>query len=282
MNRGMRDGRINFIEDWQPSLPSKDQTKTIWRYIDFTQFISLLEKESLWFSSIDQFIDPYEGTIPPKVEKEFAKLQGEDIKNIEHINQNNSSAILSGLGAYKYFTYANCWHINATESAGMWEMYREAGKEIAIKSNIEYIQDAIKFDDQEIKYGMVEYRDFDNIEEYPFKNGMGQSFYKRDSFDYENEFRAVFIDSDQMVSGELENSIQATMRKAKNGQYIGVDIETLIDSICISPTADSWLSDLVETISDTYDFDIKIEDSQIAQEPDSISNHILIDNDYKL
>jgi len=282
MNTGLRDSRIDFIEDWQPNLPSKDQPKTIWRYIDFTQFISLLEKESLWFSSIDQFIDPYEGTIPPKVEKEFAKLQGENIEEIKDINQNNSSAILSGLGAYKYFTYANCWHINTTESAGMWEMYREAGKEIAIKSSIESIQDAIKNDNQEIEYGMVEYRDFDDIEEYPLKNGMGQSFYKRDSFGHENEFRAVFIDSDQMVSGELENSIQATMKKAKNGQYLGVDIEMLIDSIWISPTADSWLSDLVETISDTYNFDIKIEDSQIVQEPDSISNHRYIDNDITL
>lgn len=40
-------------------LPQKLQT--LWRYMDFTKFMSLLEDETLVFPRVDQFEDPYEG-----------------------------------------------------------------------------------------------------------------------------------------------------------------------------------------------------------------------------
>lgn len=42
-------------------LPPKDKNVKIWRYMDFTKFVSLLETESLFLSRVDKFEDPYEG-----------------------------------------------------------------------------------------------------------------------------------------------------------------------------------------------------------------------------
>lgn len=41
--------------------PESENVK-IWRYLDFTKFISLLETNSLYFARADQFNDPFEGS----------------------------------------------------------------------------------------------------------------------------------------------------------------------------------------------------------------------------
>jgi len=51
-----------------PSFPltiRRDQK--LWRYMDFTKFMSLLETKSLWFNRSDRFDDPFEGTYPLKI-----------------------------------------------------------------------------------------------------------------------------------------------------------------------------------------------------------------------
>jgi len=37
----------------------------------------------------------------------------------------------------RYYTFANCWHMNESQSMALWETYSEKGKEIAIESTIE-------------------------------------------------------------------------------------------------------------------------------------------------
>ena len=36
----------------------------LWRYMDFTKFVSLLEKRSLFFARADKLGDPFEGATP--------------------------------------------------------------------------------------------------------------------------------------------------------------------------------------------------------------------------
>ena len=52
-------------------LPPDDAT--LWRYMDFTKFVSLLEKQALFFSKPDRLGDPFEGSLPKK--------------NLEHIDE---------------------------------------------------------------------------------------------------------------------------------------------------------------------------------------------------
>ena len=35
----------------------------LWRYMDFTKFVSVLDKRALFFSAADKFGDPFEGSI---------------------------------------------------------------------------------------------------------------------------------------------------------------------------------------------------------------------------
>ena len=38
-----------------------DQDAKIWKYLDFTKFISMLETDSLYFARADKLTDPHEG-----------------------------------------------------------------------------------------------------------------------------------------------------------------------------------------------------------------------------
>ena len=46
------------------SFESIDDNKKIWRYMDFTKFIDILENEALFFTRSDRFEDKFEGTLP--------------------------------------------------------------------------------------------------------------------------------------------------------------------------------------------------------------------------
>jgi hypothetical protein len=44
--------------------PPRDPKATIWRYTDFTKFLSLLDSSALFFSGVDLLGDPFEGLYP--------------------------------------------------------------------------------------------------------------------------------------------------------------------------------------------------------------------------
>ena len=54
-------GRLE-TQTWSPPRPSSSEF--IWRYLNFTQLLSILERDKIQFNNVDRFEDPYEGTIP--------------------------------------------------------------------------------------------------------------------------------------------------------------------------------------------------------------------------
>lgn len=49
------------------------ETDFLWRYMSFEKFVSLLSEESLFFSRVDKFEDPFEGFIPPSVTEHYER-----------------------------------------------------------------------------------------------------------------------------------------------------------------------------------------------------------------
>lgn len=50
-------------ENWEFHDPPPSEA-ILWRYMDFTKFVSLLEKSALFFARADKLDDPFEGFIP--------------------------------------------------------------------------------------------------------------------------------------------------------------------------------------------------------------------------
>ena len=46
-----------------PDLNPPQDNAVLWRYMDFTKFVSLLDRRALYFSRADKLGDPFEGSL---------------------------------------------------------------------------------------------------------------------------------------------------------------------------------------------------------------------------
>ena len=47
-----------------PNFSPPEPGAVLWRYMDFTKFVSLLDTQSLYLARADQLSDPFEGSFP--------------------------------------------------------------------------------------------------------------------------------------------------------------------------------------------------------------------------
>ena len=226
-----------------------DPNQKIWRFVDFTKYVDLLDKEQLYFCRLDKFEDPYEGAFPTN-KFDFAPI----LETTEHVRQ---------------FNFINCWHMNDFESAAMWNVYLKTNNGVAIQTTFNKLKSAFEETSEDIYLSIVKYHDYDNktydelIKENPWSKGsigstvMPQIF-KRKSFEYENELRAIYIDLP--IEYDKEKTKQ---RNLGNGKNIKISLDKLIEKIYVAPKADFWFKDLVTSVTNKYGLDKPIEKSDL-------------------
>ena len=246
------------------TIPS-DNT-VLWRFMDFTKFVSLLKTKSLYFSRADQFSDPFEGAKgllrnKNKWDKKYIEFFTEACTNLPEgkTSEKSEKEILKDakrlLGQLENIgpkqlkeTFINCWHENDYESEAMWKLYTTSLEQgIAIKTNYKRLYTSLG-KNPDIAIGGINYIDFDNS-----FAGVNDSFwYKRKSFEHEKEVRAIFCDRNN------QNDL---------GKLISVDLNKLIDKIYISPTSQVWFKELVKDILSKYNIKKKIGESSMKDKP---------------
>lgn len=230
--------------------PSSPEIK-VWRYMDFTKFVSLLDTESLFFSRSDLFDDPYEGA-----------TSHANIKLRPIVYKDRIPAEVLGRGAHdaersKQWTYINCWHMNEYESAAMWKLYAQANEAVAIQSTFKLLQESLP---DNVYLGVVNYIDYET-EWLPEGNTFWPYVHKRKAFEHERELRGVIQDYLN------ENSIIAGMPNPPYGKCVEVPLSTLIQKVYISPTAPSWFADLVSAVVAKYGLAMEVSQSLMSKQP---------------
>ncbi len=250
----------------EPRDPDK-----IWRYMDFTQFVHLLENKELFFPRANNMDDPYEGTIPNSQEE----------KRHEILNEKSATWAVQLLPklrkVIKRYTFLSCWHMNGGESAAMWDIYLNSDQGVCIQSSFESLRDSMDTD-EDVFISKVKYVDYAEVE-IPGWEGLADTIspfiYKRDAFKHESELRAIIHDLPWYQSGGTGKITVDDIRDEdlENGGYepgrsVSVDLDELIESIRVSPEAGSWVETLVEDVCDEYGLDTNlIDDSPMDQEP---------------
>jgi hypothetical protein len=117
-----------------------DEHAMIWRYMDFTKFVSLLDKKALYFPRPDRLSDKFEGAIPkPTIEAREALVLG-----LESTLAENALKVMSqGSQEVRKWIFINCWHVNSYESAAMWQLYVQKSEGIAIRSTFARLRDSL-------------------------------------------------------------------------------------------------------------------------------------------
>lgn len=203
--------------------PNNELVK-VWRYMDFTKFVSLLDSRRLYFTRADKFDDPFEGSwpkinvaarqqlpdnIPPEARDSFIKA----MTSMAEINRN-----------WPRFNAINCWHMNEHESAAMWKLYLKSDEGISIQSTYLKLKESF-IDDEKIFLGVTKYIDYDT-EWIDGGNMLSPFMYKRKSFEHEREVRALV--TKWPVS---EGGMDFNKDTIAHGLKIRVDIEKMIENV---------------------------------------------------
>ena len=145
----------------------------LWRYMDFTKFVSLLEKQALFFARADKLGDPFEGSVT-KVNAAAARVPRDELQQFRK--------------KVTRWTLINCWHENAHESEAMWKLYARETDGIAIKTDFKSLSSSFTCR-EDVFIGIVNYIDYDR-HLIPEDNTFQPYLHKRKSFEHESEIRA--------------------------------------------------------------------------------------------
>ena len=250
---------------YQPEAAIPEADSKLWRYQDFTKFVSLLDSQMLYFTRADSFEDPFEGARGFNYQRDaiyadmikYLKISIRTrLQNAGNPNPSDSEidselkkemdVLIKEQEQKRKVFFVSCWHENERESEGMWKLYTSAlSQGVAIQTTTERLCRSLK--DDRFVLGKVKYVSFDT----PLATSQVPVWYKRDCFAHEREVRVIIKDP-------------ACTHK---GLLIEADLDTLIEKIYISPTAPSWLPDLVKNLIHRYGLDKPIEYSQLNEKP---------------
>jgi len=240
--------------------PDNENIK-IWRYLDFTKFVSALDKQALFFTRADRLGDPFEGSYSKANIKLRPIIYQDLLKDKDSFNQMQAQLQFFSK-EIRRFTIINCWHINEYESAAMWKLYLKTDEGVAIQSTFKRLKESFhNYEEDDVYIGKVKYIDYqtewlpEGCSFYPF-------LHKRKSFEHERELRAI-IQKFPSKDGKLD----LTQEIFDVGAYITVDLDILIEKIFISPTAPTWFNDLVKSIVNKYNLGKEVIQSSLAEEP---------------
>lgn len=248
----------------------------IWRYRSFRRFKQLIKSGSLHFHRIDDFKDPFEGSIPKLVDDIRERNTSEKGARVDKVLNKR----------IRQHTFANCWHMKDRESANMWDSYGGDKNAIAIKSTIRQLEDAIKEQSgNNLQFADIRYVDFIDTtnkelnKKVPSGNTPAQwTIIKRASFKEENEFRAFiqpipaldkreFSDIEHnLVAGDIKEKEQVGFAKRSGyldlrsspptyGHNLNVDPTVLLDEIFVDPDAEEEYVQMVKYTSDNFGID---------------------------
>ncbi|QWH92201.1 DUF2971 domain-containing protein (plasmid) [Bacillus toyonensis] len=227
----------------------------LWRYMDFTKLVSMLSTQSMFFCRADNFRDKYEGKIFAYTD-EIAATSLDRVLKASNLSQQVKNNVLEDVGSIKNMLFAqmdiertrafiNCWHLNAYESAAMWDLYSNGREGIAIQTTYNRLQKSLNNCEEEVFIGKVKY--MDHIKENNFnRNFVEPLFTKRVSFNHENEVRLVYVNPTYDVCNE--NVL---------GKNIKMDLIDLIEHVYIYPDAAPWFVEVVNAVLEK--FNIKVQ-----------------------
>ena len=238
-----------------PSLSAPLPETTLWRYMDFTKFLSLLDRKELHFARSDRLGDPFEGSISRMTHRlrrlvfrgtnpgQFQKRRGELTK------------------ATRQWFFVNCWHESDQESPALWNAYSRFTDGIAIKTNFAGLRDSFRCSDN-IYIGRVNYVDYET-DLIPEDEPILPYYHKRLEFHHEKEVRAV-CNVSLKPGGDISDFFS---RDFPVGEYREIDLAVLVSKVIVSPSAEDWFVELAQSVAAHFQLPAPVERSSLDAIP---------------
>lgn len=258
------------------NLTEADLDFTIWRYLTFSKFISLLTYQAIWFSKLQILQDQYEGTLPApaklNMHEELQKWKTLFTNPDHHrqIDEMPDRNVEDG----RELTVVNCWFLGDQESQRMWNEYVGHSEGVAIKSTIRKLCSYIFVYPEVSHIGKVKYVELNkhNMNLYEANQAHERTFLKdKNRYSHEQEIRLVTMSLKTPMcvnmNGKPLTEQEYTGKNMNNfdnpGLYIKADLSNLINSIVLAPRTTKWFEMLIRRISELAKLNALVERSQI-------------------
>jgi hypothetical protein len=248
--------------------PPDNMDGRIWRYMDFPRFVSMLDREALFFVKASKFRDLYEGTLPKYNDLNRALVYEEQRNSFQSEEQfirfieTMPSTMKPLFKALREIILINSWHYNEYESADMWDLYSQANVGIAIQSTYRKLRDSFQNNtDDTIWIGKVNYLDF-NKEWMNEWNTLEAFVIKRKYFAHEDEIRAVTSLPDDHLGEKVLSEVDKERERVNpskprivnpkeltdKGKYVSSELDILIETSMCRPQLKSGLRKLLNRL----------------------------------
>ncbi|QBR72188.1 hypothetical protein CU048_13940 [Beijerinckiaceae bacterium] len=230
--------------------------------MDLAKYLAILQRRSLFFPRATLLGDPFEGssTKPMVAAREYIiKNKTSDPALVAYKDVPDHIIDMGYVWKKMVGTHlVCCWHMNEHESAGMWNLYLRSNEGVCIQSTYRRLRSCLP---QCVFIGEVNYIDYET-EGFSASNGFNFIVHKRKSFEHERELRAVFWEVDGTPDAQPYK-----MKIEPAGLSIEVDLLSLIETVHISPAAETWLARVIQDVTTKYDLHIPILQSALAESP---------------
>ncbi|WP_135828814.1 hypothetical protein [Halorussus halobius] len=290
--------RLTIHSEWEPEIPSDD--RVIRRYLSIGRFQSLLDESGIWFSRVDGFSDSFEATLPrpnANLRDAVKRWSGRNPAEIDHNERVRNRSDDK--------TYINCWRVGRDESAVFWDAYLGTEPGVAVETTVGDFRNAIEmsvsdgyletyrnyvratgrkrskaldevYDElSKLQIGSVEYVDYDEDAIPGSQLSYSRYFHKRNAFEDEREFRAVFEDDSVMTpdqsgldGAQLHGLLTGKeMDVADSGQYVSIDTDALVNAVVCKPGTSNVFSRVVEQLLTEHGIEAEVTESRLDKSP---------------
>ena len=245
---------------------SVDEDQALWRYMDFSKFVAMMQQDGIHFTRASNFDDPFEAAagvasreaVWDKYYLEFFKKAvttpppGYPPANMTEIELDKEAERLLGQIKSAYASARDllvcCWHLNSGESEALWKIYCSPGAPgVAVQTNVVRLWNALE-NEAGCNIGRVQYIDFKKS----FSSGDQRIFCKRSSLAHENEVRSV-----------LPND----KKKPLDHHLVHCDLNELVEGVVVSPYAPPWFKKVVEETVSKFGYGFCVMASEIIEAP---------------
>lgn len=244
-------------------IPNNRDVK-IWRYMDLAKYLAILQRRSLFFSRATLLGDRFEGSstklmvsVPQYIMDMDNRTSDAALALFKDLADNYR--LLRGTSKSMVHRYLICcWHMNEHESAAMWSLYLRSNEGVCIQSTYRKLRSCLP---KCVFIGEVNYIDYET-EGFPIDNAFNFIIHKRKSFEHERELRALFCEMDGTPDAEpYKTKIEPA------GLRIEVNLQSLIETVRISPAAEPWLASVIQEATAKYDLNVPVRQSALADSP---------------
>jgi hypothetical protein len=242
--------------------PPDNVNAALLRYVNLEELVFLLSTRQLHFTRSDQFTDRFEGAQAEANIKDRQRMVAEGELDLVEAQQLEDIA-----REMRFGTFISCWS-TGPESVAMWRLYSHEKNGLAIESSYERLKSAVE-GDHRVCISRVTYAEHQTAA-IPPENTLAPFLYKKISFDYEREVRAIVQECDAAVfTGFRPDPPLLSHLRSENqdGIYVPVDMRSVIACVRLSPVAQPWYGDVVKSVVGQYGYDFPVEQSDLAGEP---------------